>query len=195
MTDKTQSRRIRVLPEQWARVEKAASGTRQNPNELPGLARHGGPRSARTVRQRRQGSHRACTAVCRSRRCPVVAWPAPDGGRHRRGHGMQRRDADVDGRGGRPRGSTVSVRPDRSETRPPSASSVSQEFRWSNFAGERPEQTESANNSRDRLCTWLRWHTMLPPMSTIPGPAGATCALHRSHVHKRFREIAPFTDC
>ena len=148
-TDKTQSRRIRVLPEQWARVEKAASGTRQNPNELPGLARHGGPRSARTVRQRRQGSHRACTAVCRSRRCLVVAWPAPDSGRHRRGHGMQRRDADVDGRGGRPRGSTVSVRPDRSETRPPSASSVSQEFRWSNFAGERPEQTESANNSRD----------------------------------------------
>ncbi len=33
-TDKTQSRRIRILPEQWERVEKAASGTRQNPNEL-----------------------------------------------------------------------------------------------------------------------------------------------------------------
>lgn len=32
--DKTQSRRIRVLPEQWARVEKAASGTQQTPNEL-----------------------------------------------------------------------------------------------------------------------------------------------------------------
>ena len=33
-TDNTQSRRIRILPEQWARVEKAASGTMQNPNEL-----------------------------------------------------------------------------------------------------------------------------------------------------------------
>lgn len=33
-TDKAQSRRIRILPEQWARVEKAASGTRQNPNDL-----------------------------------------------------------------------------------------------------------------------------------------------------------------
>ncbi len=33
-TDKTQSRRIRILPGQWARVEKAALGTMQNPNEL-----------------------------------------------------------------------------------------------------------------------------------------------------------------
>lgn len=33
--DKTQNRRIRILPEQWARVEKAASGTMHNPNELP----------------------------------------------------------------------------------------------------------------------------------------------------------------
>jgi hypothetical protein len=33
-TDKAQSRRIRILPEQWARVEKAASGTRQSPNDL-----------------------------------------------------------------------------------------------------------------------------------------------------------------
>lgn len=33
-SDKTQGRRIRILPEQWARVEKAASGTMQNPNEL-----------------------------------------------------------------------------------------------------------------------------------------------------------------
>ncbi len=38
----------------------------------------------------------------------------------------------------------------------------------------------------NRLCTWLRWHTMLPPMSTIPGTPNATCAFHRSHVHKRF---------
>ena len=33
-TDKTRNMRIRILPEQWARVEKAASGTMQNPNEL-----------------------------------------------------------------------------------------------------------------------------------------------------------------
>ncbi len=40
-------------------------------------------------------------------------------------------------------------------------------------------------NILDRLCTWLRWHTMLPPMSTIPGTPNATYAFHRSHVHKR----------
>ena len=33
-TDKTRNMRIRILPEQWARVEKAASGTMHNPNEL-----------------------------------------------------------------------------------------------------------------------------------------------------------------
>ncbi len=33
-TGKTRSRRIRIMPEQWARVERAASGTMQNPNEL-----------------------------------------------------------------------------------------------------------------------------------------------------------------
>jgi len=33
-TDKTQSRRIRIPPEQWARVETAASGTTQTPNDL-----------------------------------------------------------------------------------------------------------------------------------------------------------------
>ncbi len=32
--DKTQSRRIRILPEQWERIEKAVAGTNQNPNEL-----------------------------------------------------------------------------------------------------------------------------------------------------------------
>ncbi len=39
--------------------------------------------------------------------------------------------------------------------------------------------------SENRLCTWLRWHTMLPPMSTIPDTPNATCTFHRSHVHKR----------
>ncbi len=45
----------------------------------------------------------------------------------------------------------------------------------------------------NRLCTWLRWHTMLPPMSTIPGTPNATCAFHRSHGHKR-SAIFPPTD-
>ncbi len=42
----------------------------------------------------------------------------------------------------------------------------------------------------NRLCTWLRWHTMLPPMSTVPGSPDATCAFHRSIVHKRFGRLA-----
>ena len=33
-TDKTQNRHVRILPEQWARVEKAALGTIKNPNEI-----------------------------------------------------------------------------------------------------------------------------------------------------------------
>ena len=45
-----------------------------------------------------------------------------------------------------------------------------------------------------RLCTWLRWHTMLPPMSTIPGTPNATCAFHRSHVHKRSRFFTAAVD-
>ena len=45
-----------------------------------------------------------------------------------------------------------------------------------------------ASNSPNRLCTWLRWHMMLPPMSTIPGTPNATCAFHRSHVHKRLAQ-------
>ena len=32
--DNTQSRRIRILPEQWKRIEKAASGAKINPNDL-----------------------------------------------------------------------------------------------------------------------------------------------------------------
>ncbi len=48
-------------------------------------------------------------------------------------------------------------------------------------------------NSSYRLCTWLRWHTMLPPMSTIPGTPNATCTFHRSHVHKRFPHFAGST--
>ena len=33
-TDRAQSRRIRVLPEQWERIENAARGTSRTPNEL-----------------------------------------------------------------------------------------------------------------------------------------------------------------
>ena len=34
MTDRTQVRRIRVLPEQWARIENAARGSTRTANEL-----------------------------------------------------------------------------------------------------------------------------------------------------------------
>ena len=38
----------------------------------------------------------------------------------------------------------------------------------------------------NRLCTWLRCHTMLPPMSAISRPPDAACGFHRSIVHKRY---------
>ena len=76
----------------------------------------------------------------------------------------------------------MSVRQARGSPKPPAARAISlipsPQRDQKMVLGDKPFEF-------NRLCTWLRCHTMLPPMSAISGPPDAACGFHRSMVHKR----------